>query len=172
MASTFEAQIAVQVALKETADAGVGGQAGWQGALAAALALTHGTVADKFDLLYTAERNLASAATDSIDLRGVLTSPLGIAMAAVELAALIIINKPKTTTLADNTTSLTIGAGSNKIVGLFDSLVLPPGGFARIGAGSANGIAALAAGTADLLQVVNGSGAANNYQICALGRSA
>ncbi|MFO1126371.1 MAG: hypothetical protein U1E25_14580 [Methylocystis sp.] len=62
-----------------------------------------------------AERTVASATNDDIDLAGVLTDALSVTITAAELIALVIINKQKDGTA--NTTNLTIGNGSDPMIG-------------------------------------------------------
>lgn len=158
------------LSLAELGAAVLGQNSDWKGSVGAGINFGHGTTLGNFDLLYCAERTLADGGTDSIDLSGVLTSPLGEAFVGVEIAFVAIINIQKDGTA--NTTNLTVGAGSNKVVGLFDSLVLRPGAFACAGGPSAGGVAAITAATSDILQIVNSAGAINKYQLAVLGRSA
>jgi hypothetical protein len=170
MTDTFTASFQASLALHELAPAAFGGQPEWNGQMGIAMDFAAGVGAQQCDLGYFAERTLTSGSTDSIDLVGSLLSPLGQAMVGAKIALLAIINKQKDGTA--NTTALTVGAGSNKIVGLMDSHVIQPGGFLFLGSPGLTGIAALTAATADLLQIVNAAGATNKYQIAVLGRSA
>jgi len=140
--------------------------------------LTDGTTAGKFDRAYMAERTLASAATDSLDVAGGLTDAFGASITMVEIAAIFILNKPRLSTEVANTTDLTLFGGSNPFPGILGGTTptigpIKPGGFAMLAAGMhASGIGAVVAATGDIVRIVNGSGASNKYQIGILGRSA
>lgn len=147
----------------------------WSAMLTIAQAFTDGTTAGKADIAYVAERSVNTASNDDIDLAGVLTDALGSTITAAELVMLIIWNKQKDGTA--NTTDLTIGNGSNPVVGFLGGTTptigpIKPGGFLILGAADAAGIGAVTAGTGDILRVANGSGATNKYQIAVLARSA
>lgn len=147
----------------------------WAGALEFALALANGTGANQADLAYVAERTVASASNDDIDLSGVLTDALGVTITAAELVALLIINRQKDG--AANTTDLTVGGGSNPVIGFLGGTTptigpIKPGGVLLLAAGNAAGIGAVTAGAGDVLRVANSAGAQNKYQIAILGRSA
>ncbi len=81
----------------------------------AALALTDGTGANQANILFADQRTVASASNDDIDLVGVLTDAFGATITAAELVAILIINVPISGPA--NTTSLTIGGGSNPVAG-------------------------------------------------------
>lgn len=134
-----------------------------------ALALGEGVGAAQFNLAYMAERTLATGATDSIDLAGVLTDAFGATITAVEVVAIVIMNRQKDGTA--NTTTLTIGGGSNPIVG-FATAVLDPGSIILLAGGDASGAFVVTAATGDLLQIVNSAGATNKYMIGVLARNA
>lgn len=168
--TTFSAALTFSLALQEAAAAVLSSAPGWASQMGSSIPFAAGLADGQFDLGYFAERTLADGATDSIDLSGALASPLGTAFVGIKLVALLLINRAKDGTA--NTTHLTVGGGSNKIVGLLDSHVIQPGGFALLGGPSATGIAAITAATGDILQIVNSAGAANKYQIAALGHSA
>jgi hypothetical protein len=151
------------------------GQQYWSGEMSLVQAFTDGTTAGKFDLLYVAERTVASATNDDIDLAGVLSDIFGSTITAAELVGLIVINKHKDGTA--NTTNLTIGGGTNPVVGFLGGTTptvgpIPPGGIFTLMSPAATGIGAVAAGSADVLRIANSSGASNTYQIAALARSA
>lgn len=129
----------------------------------------NGVGADQFDLAYIAERTVLTAANDDIDLSGVLTDLLGSTITAVELVAIVILNRQKDGTV--NTTNLTLGGGSNPVLGLFSSMVLRPGSVVAAVAGDAAGLAVITAATGDILRVANAAGATNKYMIAVLARS-
>ncbi len=136
---------------------------------------TLGTLANQADIVYMAQRQVASGASDPIDLAGVLTNAFGQVITAAEIVALFIINKPRSGPA--NTTTLTIGGGTNPVTGLMGGTTptlgpMQPEEFMLLGNPSAVGICPVVAGTADILNIVNSAGAINNYQIAILARSA
>jgi len=141
----------------------------------ATLSLTDGTVVNTADLLFIDQRTVASATNDDLDLSGVLTNAFGQTFTAAELVGLFIINKAIDGTA--NTTNLTIGGGSNPVVGFLGGTTptigpIRPGGFLYIASPDAAGIGAVTAGTGDILRIANSSGAAATYQIGIVARSA
>ena len=136
--------------------------------------LTDGTTANKADLMYVDERTVASATNDDIDLSGSLTDAFGVTITAAEIVAVLIINGPISG--AANTTDLTIGAGTNPFIGFLgagDTIgPIKPAGMFMIGAGDADGVGAVTAGTGDILRIANSSGASATYQIAIIARSA
>jgi hypothetical protein len=133
--------------------------------------LTDGVAAGQANLAFVDERTVATGATDSIDLAGVLTDAFGATITAAEVVALMIINKPRTGTPV-NTTDLTIGGGSNGVFATAMPFVLKPGAVFLLAAADAAGVKTVTAGTADILTVVNGSGASAKYQLAVLARNA
>lgn len=138
--------------------------------LSKTLAYTNGTAADKADLLFMDERSVNSASNDDIDLAGVLADVYGSTITAAEIVGMII------SSAAANTTTLTIGAGSNPwitwLAATGDGIKVPPGGVFCLFGKDATALGAVTAGTGDILRVANGSGAAATYEIAILGRSA
>ena len=137
-------------------------------------AITDGTTAGKADLMYAAERAVATGANDDIDLSGSLTDAFGTTITMAEMVAILVINQAKDGTM--NTTDLTIGAGSNPVIGFLgasDTIgPIKPGGTFMLFASDAAGIGAVTAGTGDILRIANSSGATASYQIAILGRTA
>lgn len=143
--------------------------------MATRLKTVDGTSANQADILFLDERTVASGANDDIDLDGVLADAFGTTVEIAEVVALFIINGPRSG--AANTTALTVGGGSNPFVGFLGGTTptvgpIRPGGFFMIGAGDAAGIGSVTGGSADVLRVANGSGAAATYQIGIVARSA
>lgn len=164
------ASIAMKLAASESKSGVTVGNALWSGTINYALNLTNGTTANKFDLIYVAERTVASATDDDVDVAGALSSALGTSLASAEIVGFIIVNKPES---GANTTSLTIGGSSNGIPGYTSAVeAISPGGIFMVISPDAAGIATVTAGTGDILRVTNGSGASNTYQIAILARSA
>jgi hypothetical protein len=148
----------------------------WNALIEIANSISDGTGANQADRLYVAERTVASNTNDDIDLTGSLSDALGTTITAAELAALLVYNKPLDG--SDNSTNLTIGGGSNPMLGFLGGTTptigpIRPGCFMLLG-GSANtgGFGAIAAGTGDILRVNNSAGAQAKYQIGVIARSA
>lgn len=133
--------------------------------------LTDGVAANQANLAFVDERTLATGATDSIDLAGVLTDAFGATITAAEIVALMIINKPRAGTPV-NTTDLTVGGGTNGVFASAMPFVLKPGAVLLLAAGDAAGVKTVTAGTADILTVVNSAGASAKYQLAILARTA
>lgn len=133
--------------------------------------LEGGTAANKADIVWGDERTVSSASNDDIDLSGALADAFGDTVTAAEMVGLAIVSD------AANTTTLTIGVnGTNPWVAMFaasgDGIKVPPGGVFFIMAPDANGLGAVSGGSADLLRVANGSGAAATYKIMIIARTA
>lgn len=141
----------------------------------AILNLASGTGLNQADLAFFDERSVAASTNDDIDLAGALSSAFGATITMAELVALFIINAPRSGTA--NVSDLTIGGGSNPVLGFLGGTTptigpIKPGGFLLLGAGHASGLGAVTGGSADVLRVANGSGGTALYQIGVLGRSA
>lgn len=139
------------------------------------LNLVDGTDANKTDEAYIAERTVASATNDDIDLAGSLENVFGETITFAEIVGIIVINQQKDGTA--NTTALTIGAGSNPFVGFLGGTTptigpIQPGGAFMLFSGHASGIGTVTATSADILRIANASGASNTYQIAIIGRTA
>jgi hypothetical protein len=132
--------------------------------------LTDGVAANQANIAFADERTVATGATDSLDLAGVLADAFGTTIAAAEIVAVMIINKPRVGSPV-NTTDLTVGGGSNGVFATAMPFVLKPGAVFLLAAGDAAGVKTVAAGTADILTIVNSSGASAKYQIAVLARS-
>lgn len=147
----------------------------WNGVMSLIQGFTAGTTANKFDQLYMAERTVNASTNDDLDLSGVLTDIFGAAIAAAELVGIILINAPKAGSPA-NVSNLTLGAGSNPVVGFLGGPTptvgpIKPGGCFVLMNPDATGLATITAGTGDILRIANGSGGAATYQIALLMRS-
>ena len=128
-----------------------------------------GTASDsQANLMFSDIRPLASAASENLDMAGALTGPLGATITAAEVVAIFLKAD------ADNTTNVTVfGAADNEfdgpLGGTTPTLTLKPGDSALLL--SRDGWT-VTAGTGDLLQVTNGSGAAASYTVVIIGRTA
>lgn len=170
-AATIKASIAISEAGSNAFSSGPF----WNGEMSTTIVLSDGTTAGKADLSYMAERTVASGANDDIDLAGVLVDALGATVTAAELVAIMIKNVQLDGTV--NTTDLTIGAGTNPVVGFMGGTTptigpIKPGGVVLLAASDVAGLGAVTASTGDILRVANSSGAENKYQIAILARSA
>lgn len=134
------------------------------------LQFASGVAANQADLIFTDTRTVNSASNDDIDLAGVLSSAFGATLTFAEIVGIII------SSAAANTTTLTIGAGSNPWISMWiatgDGIIVGPGGIFINFAPNASGLGAVVASTGDILRVANGSGASATYDIVILGRSA
>lgn len=168
--------IAFQLGISDTGTAAFGATPQWGGEMRFATELADGILAGQANLNYLAERTVASATNDDIDLAGVLASALGETMAAAKIVAIAIINAPKSSADPANTTDLTIGVGSNPFLGFLGGTTptigpIKPGGFILIGAAHLAGIGTVTAATADILRIANSSGASAKYQIAIIARA-
>lgn len=147
----------------------------WNGAMSLVQGFVDGTTANKFDRLYMAERTINASSNDDLDLSGVLTDIFGATITAAELVGIILINAPKSGNA--NVSNLTLGAGSNPVVGFLGGTTptvgpIKPGGCFVLMNPDATGLATITAGTGDILRIANGSGGAAVYQLALLMRSA
>ena len=130
--------------------------------------LTDGTGASQGNAYYEDAFSIASAGTANYDLAGSLADPLNVTKVFTAVKAIMVIAD------STNTTNLTIGNGTNPLVGPFDdgtaTVTLKPGGTFLITDPSAAGMA-VAAGTGDVLKIVNGSGATATGRICVIGEA-
>lgn len=166
---TVTAEILARLKIVQTGANDFGGPS-FSPVLETLIQLTDGVAAGQANIAFVDERTVATGATDSIDLAGVLTDAFGATITAAEIVALMIINKPRAGTPV-NTTALTIGGGTNGVFASAMPFVLEPGAVFLLAASDADGVKAVTAGTADILTVVNASGASAKYQIAILARS-
>lgn len=132
-----------------------------------------GTGANQADILFVDERAFSASTADNIDVAGALSSAFGATITAVEMVALLIVNKTKAGVA--NTVTLSLGAGSAPYFGMFgatgDVIKIPPGGMLLMVAPDASGFGTVTATTGDLLTVTPGA-AAGSYVVAMLGRTA
>lgn len=131
--------------------------------------IASGTGNNQADRVFSDRRTLASAANEDLDLSGSLADPIGGSAVFVKIKAILI------KSLQANTTNLTVKpASSNGFTGPFGAathtLTIPPGGTVALFAPVAGW--AVTAGTADLFNVANASGASASYEIVVVGTSA
>ena len=143
--------------------------------IAGVINLTNGTGAAQADILWSDERTIASGGTDDLDLAGILKDAFGVTVATAKIVTILVINAPVSG--AANTTNLTIGVGSNPVVGWLGGTTptlgpIRPGGMFLRAESDAAGICTVTAGTADILRIANSAGAAATYQIVIIGRTA
>lgn len=133
------------------------------------ISLLAGTGADMADKMYAARRQLASGASEDLDLAGSLADALGTTFTLAKLKAIII--KP----VAGNTTTITVTRPAMNGVPLFTAA---SDGLAPIGRTGLfmwvdpdDGIA-VTGGTGDLITITNSAGAVANYDVVLIGTSA
>lgn len=139
------------------------------------LSLTDGVGASQANMIFADERTVASASNDDIDLYGSLVDAFGATMNMVKIVAVMVVNAPRSG--AANTTSLTIGAGTNPFVGFLGGTTptiksIGPGGVVLLASPDATGLGTVTAATADILRIANSSGASATYQIAIIARNA
>lgn len=168
---SVKAQLDFALKLAQTGTSVFGATPAWSATMSHSKTLKNGTTANKYDRQFIAERVVASGATDSIDLAGILSDPQGATITAAELVGIVVINQAVDGT--PNTTNLTVGGGANPVPGFSAAgpAISPGGMFALISPGDA-GIATVTAGTGDILRITNSSGAQATYQIALLLRTA
>lgn len=128
--------------------------------------LDNGVGANQANVLYTANRALGSAATDSLDFAGGgLVDSFGAAIAPVRIRAVYILSA------TGNTTNLTLFGDANSVPLLntaATTITLRPGGVFVYTSPDATGTL-VTGGTGDIIKVVNAAGATANYKIIVLG---
>lgn len=163
---TLSTQVSAAIKTRKTS-APDGGAAQSDVALSILKTLANGTANGEADKAWRDDRTLASNTSEDLDLAGSLTDELGAAVVFAEVCAILIEADE------DNTTNLTIGGATAEAQLFFaaagDKAILKPGDFLL--AYSKTGWA-ITATTADGLKVANASGAAANYSIHLIGRSA
>lgn len=165
------ANIRASFSASQTRTAVLGTSPSWSQAIDRTLSFVNGTGANQADILYMAERTVASASNDDIDLAGVLTDAYGATITVAELVALVVANVQADGTA--NSTNLTLGGATNFVPGFENALwPISPGGIFEIVSPGAAGLATITASTGDLLRVANSSGAQAKYLIGILARSA
>lgn len=143
--------------------------------MVAEIALADGVLANQANILFTDERTLASGASDALDLAGVLSNAFGATIASLEVVAIFLINKAANGTA--NTTNLTIGGGTNPVVGYLGGTTptigpIRPGGFVMLASPDVAGLCVVTPGTGDILNITNSAGASATYQIGIVARNA
>jgi hypothetical protein len=170
------AELAVSFKASQSGGSNSFGSTYWNGVMSLVQPFSGGTTANKFDQLYMAERSVNASSNDDLDLSGVLTDIFGATITSVELVGIVLINAPKAGSPA-NVSNLTLGGGSNPVVGFLGGTTptvgpIKPGGCFVLMNPDATGLATITAGTGDILRIANGSGGAATYQIALMLRSA
>ena len=168
MALTASLRVALDFSQTGTADFG---PPRFQGKLEKLLSLANGTGVGQADILFVDERTVASASNDDLDLAGVLASAFGQTITAVEVVAVVLFNSPLLASDPANTTSLTLGGGTNPVPAI-SSGAIGPNGMVLLADHDAGGLATVTPATGDILRVANSAGAAAKYCIGIVGRSA
>lgn len=166
----LSASIVAQISFRQSGAADFGPQR-FDASVRRAIDLASGTGVGQADIVFADQRTVASATNDDLDLAGVLADAFGAAITAVEVVAILLINRSADTDAVANTTSLTLGGATNPVAGL-SAPAIGPGGLVLLADPDAGGLVTVTAATGDILRVANGSGAAATYQIVILGRTA
>ncbi|MDF5755821.1 hypothetical protein [Spongiactinospora sp. TRM90649] len=127
--------------------------------------LTNGAGAGQADLIWSDKRQIAGSATDSLDLAGALTGPLGGSLTFARIKGLLV------AAAAGNTTDVRITRPAANAVPLLSAagyIPVAPGGLFVWYAPTAAGVA-VTAGTADLIDMVNGGATAADYDVVIIG---
>lgn len=136
-----------------------------------AMALTSGVIANTADTIFADTRTIAPSTTDTLDLvGGGLLTPLGDAFAPVKLKGLLVVaaganvNNVQVTRPAAN--------GVPLFLAVSDGIPVLPGGYFAWASPNLASIA-IAAGTADLIAIINGgAGTSVDYDIVIVGTTA
>ena len=173
MALSTSLRVALDFSQSNSADFG---PARFQGKVEKLLQFANGTGANQADLLFVDERSVAASTADPLDLAGVLVNAFGATVNAAEIVAILVINAPVDPLAAANTSNLTIGAGTNPVVGYLGGTTptvgpIKPGGMVLLCNPDATGLATVTAATADVLNIANGSGGTAKYQVAIIARS-
>ncbi|WP_405149434.1 hypothetical protein OG589_14510 [Sphaerisporangium sp. NBC_01403] len=133
------------------------------------ISLISGTGAGAADQIWSATRSINSGATDSLDLAGVLTSPLGGTLTFARIKGVLV------AAAATNTTNVDVARPATNGVPLFSAvssaISVRPGGLLVWMDPSAAGVV-VTPGTGDLINLVNGSGATAKCDVVIIGASA
>lgn len=148
----------------------------WNGDMILSQAFSDGVAANQVDRVYLAERTVNASTNDDIDLNGVITDALGGVISAVELVGIFVMNRRRDPAGVANVSNLTIGAGTNPVVGYLGGTTptvgpIKPGGMFLMMNPDATGMATITASTGDILRIANGSGGAATYTIGLLVRT-
>lgn len=166
------ARMIASMSITESGQDSFSGGPHWSGKMDFTQDISSGVLANQADLSYMQERNVAASTNDDVDLAGVIADILGNTITAAKLVAMFVINAPKDPSQPANVSDLTIGGGTNFVPGFGAAIpALKPGGTFFMGAGNLDGIAAITAGTGDIIRIANGAGGAANYQLGLLMRS-
>lgn len=134
------------------------------------IALDNGTGAGKADKIFHDRRTIAASSSESLDLAGSLTDPLGSTITFARVKGLLI------AAASSNSNNVVVGGaaenGFDTWVGdASDEVVIRPGGLLALFATDATAYA-VTASTGDLLQIANsGSGTSVTYDIVIIGAS-
>jgi len=135
------------------------------------ISLANGTGDGKADLVFHDRRTIAASSTDSLDLAGSLTDPLGATLTCATVKGLLVAASPSNTNTvvvggaASNTWATWVGDATDKVI-------VRPGGVLVLFASDATGYA-VTASTGDILEIANGGGGTSvTYDIVIVGASA
>jgi hypothetical protein len=168
--------MSAKLTLRQTGSSDFGGP-DFSGEISFLSEFLDGTGEGQANLAFLDERTVATGANDDLDLAGVLTDAFGASIAGAEIVALMIVNKPRLASAAANTTNLTVGVGTNPVIGYLGGTTptlgpIRPGNMVMFGGPNVGGFGAVTAATGDILRIANSAGASATYQIGILLRTA
>lgn len=137
-----------------------------------AVVLADGSAAGQADRIFHDRRTIAASGSDSLDLAGGLSDPLGASLTFARLKLLLI-----RAAITNTNQVLVGGAVSNAFTSPFgdatDKIKIPPGGTLLLAAGQADATGyTVTASTGDLLLLANsGAGSSVTYDIVLIGAS-
>jgi hypothetical protein len=171
---TVNAKVTASIQVTQSGANAYSGGPHWSAAHAFSKVFADGVAANQANIAYIAERTVASASNDDIDLYGVLSDALGETINAAELVTLFVLNEQKDGT--QNTTDLTIGGHTDAVDGFLGDAThtigpLKPGALLLLSSPGAAGLGAIVATYGDILRIANSSGAQAKYVIGILARS-
>lgn len=127
------------------------------------------------DMIFAKKQTVLSGATNNLDLNGTLKDVFGDNFNVITLCGVFILNVPVNPLDALNTTNLTIGGGTNPFGSLLGNntatKILRPGHMFQDWSFGVGGIGTVVAGTGDMINITNGAGATNIFQVILIGRS-
>lgn len=138
--------------------------------VSSSISIVSGTAAGQVDKVWSDTRIVTTGATDSIDLAGTLTDSFGAVTTFVKVRAILAVAAAANTTMLSLARpaangSILFAAASDQIAGVsFGGIIVA---WADLQAG-----VAVAAGTTDLISIINSAGASATYTIAVLGTSA
>ena len=138
------------------------------------LDLTGGIDVGQADALYLAGRALEDGEADELILSDGLADAFGTPINAKSVVALLIINRPRSVTMANETELVVGGCENARLSATIGEIttpapppfcVIPPGGFLMLGADGRDGLGKVVPTSADVLRVANQPGGPNTIKL-------